>query len=194
MAKRKKTWAETHELVPNESWRLLDYLQLAVHRTCRRMGWDWSIERETETFCKCCAWLPHHDREGAWVRTDVFLDAEAKNPLTKIHTHSGRSQEAEILAALGDSDYFYKIKVEGEVFTKALKSECVRLVKEWKQAQMGRGDLTTPEINYRREKVRRANQIKEQDPPKTWKEIAKDKEIDLPERTLRDWRHNPLYK
>ena len=56
----------------------------------------------------------------------------------------------------------------------------------------GRYRLTKDDIKFRKKKVKEAAEIKKQDPSKYWKEIAL--EVDVPERTLRDWRHNPVYK
>lgn len=52
----------------------------------------------------------------------------------------------------------------------------------------GRYRLTDEEIARRQEIVKQAEQLKASDPRKKWKEIAY--ELDIPERTLRDWRHN----
>ncbi len=60
------------------------------------------------------------------------------------------------------------------------------------EKQKGRYRLTDDEINYRKDKVSEANKIKKESPDLYWKEIAK--RMDIRERTLRDWRHNPIYK
>lgn len=61
-----------------------------------------------------------------------------------------------------------------------------------KPRQKGRYRLTQDEIRQRKKIVKEAKRIfKESDPKKTWKQIAY--ELDIPERTLRDWRHNPQY-
>lgn len=62
-----------------------------------------------------------------------------------------------------------------------------------KPKQKGRYRLTKSEIKTRRKIVSEAERIyKESSPKKTWKQVAY--ELDIPERTLRDWRHNPIYK
>ena len=58
--------------------------------------------------------------------------------------------------------------------------------------QKGRYRLTDDQIKLRRKIVRDAIKRKQESPLKTWKEVAR--ELDIPERTLRDWRHNPIYK
>lgn len=58
--------------------------------------------------------------------------------------------------------------------------------------QKGRYRLTPEEIKRRKRIVKEAIRLFNQaDPKKTWKQIAY--ELDIPERTLRDWRHNPQY-
>jgi len=64
--------------------------------------------------------------------------------------------------------------------------------KSEKPKQKGRYRLTPDEIKRRKKIVKEAERIfKSSDPKKTWKQIAN--ELDIPERTLRDWRHNPQY-
>jgi hypothetical protein len=61
-----------------------------------------------------------------------------------------------------------------------------------KHNQKGRYRLTEYEIKRRKKIVKDAIRIfKKSNPKKTWKQIAY--ELDIPERTLRDWRHNPQY-
>jgi hypothetical protein len=55
----------------------------------------------------------------------------------------------------------------------------------------GRYRLTKDEIDNRRKIRKKAEKIKRKNPEKYWKEIAN--ELEIPERTLRDWRHNPIY-
>jgi len=57
-----------------------------------------------------------------------------------------------------------------------------------KPKQKGRYRLTQAEIHRRRKKVKEVEKIKRDFPEKTWKQIAS--EQDIPERTLRAWRHN----
>jgi hypothetical protein len=57
--------------------------------------------------------------------------------------------------------------------------------------QKGRYRLTPEEIKVRTKQVREAKKLKKSDPSLGWKEIART--LGVPERTLRDWRHNPLY-
>jgi hypothetical protein len=52
----------------------------------------------------------------------------------------------------------------------------------------GRYRLTPDEIKFRNNKVKEAQKIKDKHPEKYWKQIAL--EIDVPERTLREWRHD----
>ena len=62
-----------------------------------------------------------------------------------------------------------------------------------KPKQKGRYRLTQNEIRGRKKIVKEAEKVfKESVPKKTWKQIAD--EFDIPERTLRDWRHNPIYQ
>ena len=66
------------------------------------------------------------------------------------------------------------------------------VAKPEKPKQKGRYRLTQDQIKQRKKIVKDANRIfRASNPKKTWKEIAY--ELDIPERTLRDWRHNPLY-
>ncbi len=61
-----------------------------------------------------------------------------------------------------------------------------------KPKQAGRYRLTHDEIKRRKKIVKDAERIfRESNPRKTWKQIAY--ELEIPERTLRDWRHNPQY-
>ena len=55
-----------------------------------------------------------------------------------------------------------------------------------------RSRLTENDIEHRRQIVAKANKLRTQNPSLKWKIIAK--ELDVPERTLRDWRHNPRYQ
>jgi hypothetical protein len=48
--------------------------------------------------------------------------------------------------------------------------------------------LTKDDIKYRKQKVKEAKIMRAEDPSRVWKDIAK--ELGIPERTLRDWRHN----
>ncbi len=192
MARRKKTWAETHELVPDDTWGLKESLKFAVHRTCQRLGWEWVLERQTQTFCKMKVWLPTEEGKVSNVQIDIYLDADAKNPLAKTLPHLGVGSEDQMMARLTGYDPIPHRKAESDVFVKALKLEITRTTKEWKQTQMGRGKLTDPEIKHRRDVVARAEQLTADDPQKTWKQIALD--LDLPERTLREWRHNTTYQ
>jgi hypothetical protein len=57
--------------------------------------------------------------------------------------------------------------------------------------QKGRYRLTPEEIKVRKKQVSEAKKLKKLDPSLGWKEIAKT--LGVPERTLRDRRHNPLY-
>lgn len=59
---------------------------------------------------------------------------------------------------------------------------------EKSEIHKGRYRLTEDDNIYRHEIVEKANKIRSDNPLKTWREIAR--EIDKPERTLRDWRHN----
>ncbi len=52
--------------------------------------------------------------------------------------------------------------------------------------------LSDEDVNYRRGIVAAANQWRQANPRMTWRQIAQN--IGEPERTLRDWRHNPLYQ
>lgn len=74
----------------------------------------------------------------------------------------------------------------GQAQPTGLQRETVGGVKD-----KGRYRLTDDEIKSRRKRVREAKKRKKESPQMLWKQIAKD--LDLPERTLRDWRHNPLY-
>lgn len=68
----------------------------------------------------------------------------------------------------------------------------VRAEKPEKPKQKGRYRLTKDDIKRRKKIVKDAKRIfKESNPKKTWKQIAY--ELGIPERTLRDWRHNPEY-
>jgi hypothetical protein len=68
----------------------------------------------------------------------------------------------------------------------------VSTAKSEKPQQKGRYRLTKDEIKRRKKIVKDAERIfRESNPKKTWKQIAY--ELDIPERTLRDWRHNPQY-
>ena len=53
----------------------------------------------------------------------------------------------------------------------------------------GRKPLTQNEIASRRKIVKKANELKNKNPNKTWKWVAK--ESNVSERTLRYWRHDP---
>ena len=66
----------------------------------------------------------------------------------------------------------------------------VDAAKPEKPKHKGRYRLTREDIKKRKEIVKDANERKKNNPRKTWKEIAS--EMDIPERTLRDYRHNPL--
>jgi hypothetical protein len=55
--------------------------------------------------------------------------------------------------------------------------------------QKGRYRLTEDDINYRKNKVKKANQMKKDDITRKWKDIAR--ELEIPDRTLRGWRHDP---
>lgn len=55
-----------------------------------------------------------------------------------------------------------------------------------------RRDLDEDEVNRRKEVVRKAEEIRKENPKLLWTKIAED--MDIPERTLRDWRHNPRYR
>lgn len=57
--------------------------------------------------------------------------------------------------------------------------------------QQGRYRLTVDDITYRKEIVKKAEEI-HRDTGKSWKLIAR--QLGIPERTLRDYRHNPLYQ
>ena len=57
-----------------------------------------------------------------------------------------------------------------------------------KPKQKGRYRLTKEEIKKRKKIVKEATRIKNESPFKTWQQVAN--EIDVPVRTLRDWRHN----
>lgn len=63
--------------------------------------------------------------------------------------------------------------------------------KSEKTKQKGRYRLTPEEIKNRKEIVKKAKKIKKDNPSKLWKQIAT--ELEIPERTLRDYRHNPIY-
>jgi hypothetical protein len=54
--------------------------------------------------------------------------------------------------------------------------------------------LSKDDIALRRKIVAKAEKMRKRYPAMTWKAIADHKEIDTPERTLRDWRHNPTYQ
>lgn len=56
----------------------------------------------------------------------------------------------------------------------------------------GRYRLTKEDIEHRKNIVLQARVLRAENPYKLWAEIAN--ELDIPERTLRDWRHNPLYQ
>jgi hypothetical protein len=58
--------------------------------------------------------------------------------------------------------------------------------------QKGRYRLTDNEIKERKKVIQIAMRLKRESTGKTWKEVAV--EMGIPERTLRDWRHNPLYR
>ncbi len=52
--------------------------------------------------------------------------------------------------------------------------------------------LTDEDTTYRRGIVQSANQMRKETPGRGWVSIARD--LGIPERTLRDWRHNPTYQ
>jgi hypothetical protein len=54
--------------------------------------------------------------------------------------------------------------------------------------------LSKDDIAHRRRIVAKAVKMRKRHPAMTWKAIADHKEIDVSERTLRDWRHNPTYQ
>jgi len=56
----------------------------------------------------------------------------------------------------------------------------------------GRYRLSEEEIKNRKNIVKQAEKSKRENPDLLWEKIASD--LLIPERTLRDWRHNPLYK
>jgi hypothetical protein len=61
-----------------------------------------------------------------------------------------------------------------------------------KAKQQGRYRLTDNEIEKRKRTVKQAQELmKESDYTKTWEQIADD--LGMSDRTLRDWRHNPIY-
>ncbi len=62
---------------------------------------------------------------------------------------------------------------------------------ERKPKQKGRYRFTKNDIQYRKTIVKKANAIKKEQPGKLWKEIAF--ELGVNPKTLRDWRHNPLF-
>lgn len=213
MTKREKTRAETHNWKPSKKDGLMEYLKYAVHLTCRRLGWDWSVQRETETFCKI-----HASLQSASMDTnilEIYFDIETDNRLFRYS----------LVSMFGYDKQPISRHTEAEAFVDALVQSVGNQLKDWLQIHpedtnkvnrlVGRapGEKPKPEqptevirqtqnlkenLNReleresRRKLVARANEMRLADPKRPWADIAK--ELDLPERTLRDWRHNPHYQ
>jgi hypothetical protein len=85
----------------------------------------------------------------------------------------------------------YQIKLNASPFRKIEDSTHAEGVGVKNIKQRGRYRLTQDEINRRKEIVKKAEKLFKTTTPKiTWKQIAVD--LDVPERTLRDWRHGAL--
>jgi len=61
-----------------------------------------------------------------------------------------------------------------------------------KQKHKAHYRLTKDDIRYRKNIVKKAEALRKENPKLLWQKIAD--EVGVPERTLRDWRHNPIYK
>lgn len=77
-----------------------------------------------------------------------------------------------------------------EIFLGPIQSS--ELLDQQIEKQKGRYRLTEDEIKQRKNIVNKAEEMRSNTPGIKWKAIAL--ELDVPERTLRDWRHNPTYK
>jgi hypothetical protein len=85
------------------------------------------------------------------------------------------------------------IQVVKEYLTDLQVAQDVLTPTSEKPKQIGRYRLTEDEVKRRKKIVKDANRfMRESNYVKTWKQIAI--ELDIPERTLRDWRHNPIYQ
>ena len=195
---KRKVGVGARELHPNDSWQLLDYLLQVIDQTCRRMGWVGISERNSDTFCKVTAWRAASDDP----EVIVFLDADTQSPSVKTVVLPFANED--LLVALGNK-LIPSIKTERELFAKAIEAGCTRTFKhlgiQTKEDDAGQSrndkDPLTEEEKAKRdadrkEIVRQANKLRIEDPQKTWKAISR--EIGIPERTLRDWRHNPKYQ
>jgi hypothetical protein len=80
-------------------------------------------------------------------------------------------------------------KIVGEIIRKQAEiSTQTDMPDHEKSKRRGRLKLSKDEISFRRQKVKEAEGMRKKDPQRPWKDIAR--ELGIPERTLRDWRHN----
>lgn len=79
MRENKKTWAETHDWKPKRKDDLGAYLRYAVHKTCRELGWDWGLTRQTDVFMKIETWAAGMLSAGC----DFYFYALTPEPLVK---------------------------------------------------------------------------------------------------------------
>ena len=82
MPRRKKTWVERINFTSiDDDADLIDHLEYAVYRSCRRLGWDMSRTREGDNFRKIETWLPHKDYpETVTVsNVDIYLDTNRQS-------------------------------------------------------------------------------------------------------------------
>ncbi len=145
-------------------------------------GWERLRKREEE----------HHERE---LRDDPILAffeqlLKSENPVHRM-----------VVKFIGQGGMSLPIKDGRVLQEKLLREENYESAKQLpisvdiaisEKKQKGRYRLTPDEIKARKEVVKKANLIfNEANPKKTWKEIAND--LGIPERTLRGWRHNPIF-
>ncbi len=194
----------------------LERLLYAINETCERIGWEWSVERKTISFCKSVAWLPTSKGDGFKISVEIYFDLETKGRMFRYVIVDGFFTPAYLKASN---------RIEAEAFLDALVEKIVAQTHRWvkehpedsqridylldrtkndKPAPKRTPDVVkqTNEVKQalnreldresRRAVVRKANELRLADPKRQWKEIAK--ELDLPERTLREWRHNPHYQ
>lgn len=123
MARRKKTWVErTNYTHLDENCDLPDYLVFAVFQTCKRLGWDMGVTRQSETFRKIETWLPTESGLSYICGVDVILDV--KNPKQPYRRTAVDGNQYLAINQAG--------RQEAQAFIDALDLEIKHMLEEWR--------------------------------------------------------------
>ena len=220
MGRKRQTWAATHNFKATKRDPLIKYMKYAIHLTCRRTGWDWAVSRETDSFSKLETILLSD--KGDWiVSVDFYFDLKTRGKLFRYHIavnefntlafmREGYVVEARAFLDAAVDEIARQLKAWLELHPEdrdkiaflAGAGKYSESKKERAHPRTSNIEAQTEEVGYslnraleaeqRKKMVAEAIRLRNESPRMAWKEIAKT--LDIPERTLREWRHNPHYQ